>query len=224
MPDRFCVTGCGNKIGSMSHAKKCRSCKERDERTAKESNREVRTEKAKQAGLVLVHSCLSNGLIDPSGPCLCRRYVSLERAKDMVAKGMVLDMATRDAVFRGGPVVEKSRLKCPPISSLGQRIAIERKIVRHDYDEKEIARMKATADEDRRSMVEERRCKIDIEHELAIEEQAKLIVRIDEQTFERMKAHSDGRPGIFVAQDDRSSIGRDVGSSNAENERFAEAA
>ena len=186
----------------------------------------MRTEKARQAGLALVHSCLSNGLIDPSGPCLCRHYVSAERARDMVAKGRVVDLATREAVFRGGPVVEKSRLKCPPISSLGQRIAIERKIVRggSPVSEAEIVRMKASVAEDKAWRQAEFDSKIDIEHQLAIAEQSKLIVFVDENEFDEMKANSDGRPGIFVAQDDRSSIGRDVGSTNVENGRFAEAA
>jgi hypothetical protein len=222
--ERLCE--CGQKLSSISRSIKCYRCREEAKRIKQRTDRGKRIEDLKQAGMVLVHSCLSNGLLDPAEEtCLCRRYVTVERAKDMVAKGRVLDMATRDACFRGGPVVEKSRLKCPPISSIGQRIAIERKIVRHDYDEKEIARMKTTADEDRRLRIEERDCKIDIEHQLAIEEQAKLIILIDEKTFDEMKAQSFGRPGIFVTQDERSSVGRDIGSNlEAENRQLAEAA
>jgi hypothetical protein len=94
-----------------------------------------------------------------------------------------------------------------PLSTLGQRIVIERKV---EYDEKEIERMKAIADEDRRLRIEEYDCKIDIEHDLAIAEQNKLIVFVDEKTFDEMKEKTWGRPGIFNRIEERTSIGLDI--------------
>jgi hypothetical protein len=78
-----------------------------------------------------------------------------------------VDFVTRHACFHGGDICEISRIKNPPTSTLGQRVAIERKTV--TFDEKGIARMRAVAEEDRLLRNEEQVFKIEIEHELAIE-------------------------------------------------------
>ncbi len=210
MPSKVC--SCGNKINSISQSLKCFDCREKLKCEKKQQVAQKRFDERKAAGLILLHSCVSNGLLDPAPEtCLCRKLVTESQAKRLVEIGRVVDWETRNACFRGGPVVEKSRLKSVPMSTLGSRIAIERTIVRADLSEKEIARMRAVAEDDRAARHTEQKYKIDIEHAIAIEEQKKLIVFVDEEVFDEMKKQSWGRPDRFSTTEERTSLGRDVG-------------
>jgi hypothetical protein len=215
MPDRFCVN-CNSKLVSINRSVRCRACREVAKKIKQRTEREKRMDDLKQTGMILVHSCLSDGRYDPaSSSCECRKFVPIERAKDMIAKGRCLDMATRDACFRQGPIVETSRLKCPPISSLGQRIAIERKVVNHDFNERELLRIKATADEDRRLRIVEQDCKIEIENEIAIAERTKLTRVYSDEEWLEIEQIQKTLP-VYVSgigRDERSTVGRNARSS-----------
>jgi hypothetical protein len=218
MTDRFCANGCGKLLGAMQRANsQCRVCKERDLQTSRDTKRKQRDKQANLAGAILLHSCLSNGVLDPFDPtrCLCRKYVSVDHAKHLVKIGRVVDWQTRKEFFNNGPVVEKSRLRNPPMSSLGQKVAIERKV---EFDERDIVKMRATVLEDRTLRDLERSCKIEVEHELSLQTQASLIVFVDPELFDEAKKRSWGRPEIFVTKDERSSTGRDVGPAHDEQD------
>jgi hypothetical protein len=133
-----------------------------------------------------------------------------------------VDFQTRKSCFSERGIVEASKHKNVPRSTIGARVAIERQIVQPIYDERDIARMRATAEEDRRLRREEQYCKADIEHALATEAQAKLIVFVNEDVFDEAKKRSWGRPEIFVAHEERTSIGRDVGPERDEQDVEAE--
>ena len=191
----------------MNRSLKCYRCKANDEYEKRRQAAQKILVEAKAAGLVRLHSCIST-LHDPMPKtCKCRKFVTFADAREFIKLGRAVDFRTREACFHGRAIVERSRMKSMPLSTLGQRIAIERKV---EYDEEEIARMKVIADEDKRLRLEECDCKIDIEHDLALEEQAKLIVFVDEREFEEMKERSWGRPGLFNRIEERTSIGLNV--------------
>jgi hypothetical protein len=125
MAERVCE--CGNKLSSINHSLKCFKCRQASKRIKQQTDREKRIDDLKQAGLILVHSCLSDSRFDPaSSNCACRKFVPVERAKHMLAIGRCLDMVTRDACYRGGPVVEVSRLKKTARARFVDRADIER--------------------------------------------------------------------------------------------------
>ena len=178
MPIRYCVTGCGNTLGLMVRSNtRCRKCRDKEVQTLRTAKREQRAAVAKINGAILLHSCLSNGVLDPAPPggCLCRKFISVSQARQLVDAGRAVDWTTRKEFFNNGPIVEKSRRLAPPISSLGQRVAIERRTEHRDLDEREITRLKASIEEDKFWRAREEDCKIDIEHQIAVEAQAKLI-------------------------------------------------
>jgi hypothetical protein len=221
MTERFC--DCGNKLSSINRSLKCYQCKEKAEYEKRREADEKILAEAKARGLVRLHSCISS-LHDPMPKrCTCRKFITFDEARAFIKSGRAVDFQTRKACFCENAIVEASRHKNVPRSTIGARVAIERKIVQPIYDERDIARMRATAEEDRRLRREEQACKADIEHALATEAQAKLIVFVDEAVFDEAKKRSWGRPEIFVTHEERTSIGRDVGSVIEEPEPIDEA-
>jgi hypothetical protein len=207
MSERVCP--CGNKLSSMNRSLRCYKCKEKDAYEKRRQAGQKQLDEAKAAGRVRLHSCISNAFHDPMPTaCSCRKFVTFDQAREFIRTGRCVDFQTRSSNLFDRAIVERSRLKSMPVSTLGQRIAIERKTV--EFDEKEIARMKAAVEEHKILRIQEQSCKIDIEHDLAIEEQNKLIVLVDEETFDEMKARSWGRPGIFNRIEERTSVGVDV--------------
>jgi hypothetical protein len=205
MPERVCE--CGNKLSSMNRSLKCYRCKEEARKIKQATKRVNILEEMKAAGRVRVHSCISH-LLDPAPlKCSCRKFVSFEEAKRYIEIGRCLDWKTRKPMFSGNAIVERSRQKCPPLSTLGARIAIERSIVRDriPVNEAAIARMKRSVAEDKAWRNIESDLKIDIEHEIALEEQNKLIKFYTpdewadiEQTFSLHRGFYDG-----IGTDDR---------------------
>jgi len=211
MPERLCQ--CGNKLSSMNRSVRCYECKGKDAYEKRRQAGQKVLDEAKAAGRVRLHSCISN-IHDPMPKaCSCRKFITFADAQQFVKIGRVVDFMTRSPSFFERAVVEKSKLKNPLISSVGSRVAIERVVVNsggNQFDEAEITRMKQTVAEDQAWRKVERDSKIDIEHDIAIEEQSKLIVFVDEKEFEEMKQRSWGRPGIFNRTEERTSVGLDV--------------
>lgn len=206
MPERLC--SCGNKLSSINHSLKCYTCKEKERYEKRRQEGQKKLDEAKAAGRVRLHSCISHALDPTPQRCGCRKFVTYAAAREYIRIGRAVDLHTREACFHEREIIEKSRHKTPPISSLGQRIAIERKSEEFGAS---IVRMKAVIEEDNALRAQEKRLKIAIEHEIALEEQAKLIVFVDEKTFDEMKAQNWGRPDLFVTTEERTSLGQDVG-------------
>src|SRR5579863_7965930 len=96
MSERFCATtGCGTKLG-INSSSKCFNCREKAKRIKQEIARQKRAEEMKAAGAVLLHSCLSDGLLDPvPEKCLCRKLIPVSLAKHYIDVGRCVDLATR---------------------------------------------------------------------------------------------------------------------------------
>ena len=216
MPDRFCVTGCGNKLGPMQLSNsKCRGCKEKDTHEKRRQAGQRILDENKAAGRVRLHSCVAH-LLDPMPKsCQCRKFVTFTEAREFIRIGRAVDFRTREACFHERAIVEASKQKNPPVSTLGSRIAIERIVVNdggNRFDEKEIAKMKASIAEDSSWRKAERDSKVDFEHQLALEHQALLVrVHSDEEWLEIEQVQRT-LPGYVcgVGQDERTSIGRTV--------------
>jgi len=158
----------------MNHSKRCWTCKEREIREKRCQAKQKTLDEAKGRGMVQLHSCISN-IHDPMPvSCGCRKLITFAEAENYIRVGRAVDFLTRSANFFQRAVVERSRHKNPPVSSLGQKIAIERQIARPDLSEKDIVRMQAVAEEDKRQRSIEQDCKIEIEHELGVEALTKI--------------------------------------------------
>jgi hypothetical protein len=162
-----------------------------------------------------VHSCCGHDDRFNIDECNCRLIVSTKEAERMIQQHEAVNLDHRAVrEYDGhGQIIAVKEFKSPPISSLGNRIAIQRGAERKAHvSEDDIVRMRAIVVEDLQWRRAERDCKTDVEHAIALETQAELIVEVDPDTFDKKRDESWGRPGIF-ATEERSlgSIGRDVG-------------
>jgi hypothetical protein len=215
--ERLCV--CGKKLSSMNRSLKCYACKEKAELEKRRQTAEKILADAKKRGLVRLHSCISD-IHDPTPrSCSCKKFVTFAETKEFIKIGRCVDFLTRSSSFFERAVVEKSRHKNVPLSTIGQQIAIERRIAHRGFDERDIVRMQAIADENLRWRQAEQKFKCDFESITVAQELSKLTVYVDEKSFDEMKEQSWGRPDRFVISEDRTSVGRDVGANrNSTNE------
>jgi len=223
MTDRICIVdGCGRELGALQRrGAKCRECQAQERQALKDMRHQQRGAVAKLKGAsILLHSCLSNGVLDPPIDCLCRKYITVDQARHLVnVVGRAVDFETRKEFFNNAPIIEKNRLKSPPLSTLGQRVAIQRKIEHRDLNESDIARLKATADEDKLWRARELACKIDVEHAIAVEERMKLVRVYSDKEWLEMEAtfalHRGFLDGIGIDERTLGSVGLNLGSRRA---------
>jgi hypothetical protein len=242
MPARLCA--CGEKLSAFNKSSTCFKCRQRNSTVTRvcayePCSREFSTAKAKSkfcgvlcwlkfkseqrqnVGDCIVHSCLSNGELDPYDhtKCRCRLRVSDDDIKEAFRFNTLrnLNDAHRQLKFwTGGDVILIGKVKRPPTSSLGGRVNIERMVAgeRPDVTPEDIARIQAIATNDREWLDAERRAKIEVENELALIERGRLIVFVDPETFDRERDASEGIPVVPlpVGADQRTlgGIGNDV--------------
>jgi hypothetical protein len=214
MTDRICIVdGCGRELGALQRrGAKCRECQAQERQALKDMRHQQRGAVAKLKGAsILLHSCLSNGVLDPPIDCLCRKYITVDQARHLVnIVGRAVDFETRKEFFNNAPIIEKDRLKSPPLSTLGQRIAIERKTEHRDLDEKDITRLRATIDEDKLWRAKEHDCKIDIENDLAIASRAEITKEYSEKEWLAIEKVQKTLPAYVsgVGFDERTPTGR----------------
>jgi hypothetical protein len=164
----------------------------------------------------ILHQCLSNAL-DARVPCKCRKRISDEDAKKLVAKGGAVDYTTRAAVFiEGQPLlITGKHLKFPRaatiekahISRATQDIFTIKGKVR--IKERSIEEMQKAVAEDKLARSEEEALRMDIYGWLTAEAWRALIVEVPAEEYDRAEREARGRC-LFSFADERSSAGVDV--------------
>jgi hypothetical protein len=200
MPSKKC--GCGREISSFRRSDVCHVCRDEKQRVrAKQNQLVARTAAAKVTGKTLVHSCFyGNGSNDPFvlDRCHCKQLVTAHEAGVLVSDGDAFNFSIEHREYKSydgtGAIVLKKRFQTPPVSTLAGRIGIERVFINgtskkprkeggtpypteasKTYNAKEMAAMRITAQEDREWRHAEMMARIDVENEIAVAEQKKLI-------------------------------------------------
>src|SRR5260370_3869728 len=150
---RVCLQ-CGSPISSMRRGKFCnRDCGDVYRQLAKQGGREIGIVKrecaAVRSGYVLFHNCIPGGGagLDPFVPelCRCRKTISFEKAKSLVARGEALDFETRKQFFNDRAIVQIGKMLRTPRSMSIEKANIQRSVEHHSTKTKDktIAEMKA---------------------------------------------------------------------------------
>jgi len=116
---------CGQPLSKFGGSKSslCRQCrvlKEQEKRAQKRIQKQAEVMRvAKETGLVLVHSCLSNAF-DPERPCSCRRFVADEEARRLIDEEGAVNFNLRKSYFqRGEPILlANKRIRAPRASTI----------------------------------------------------------------------------------------------------------
>jgi hypothetical protein len=107
---------CGAAFSSFSRSLRCRDCKQKKEFVEKEKAKHERVEENHKAGLILVHSCISDPRNKPEHMCRCRLWVTREVAAKIVKAGECVDYETRHEFFFGAGrdiLTTRKKLRAP---------------------------------------------------------------------------------------------------------------
>jgi hypothetical protein len=85
----------------LNRSKVCRDCKQKRGFIEKEKAKHERMAENHRAGLILVHSCISDPRNKSEYVCRCRRWVTREVAAKIVKAGECVDYETRNEFFFG---------------------------------------------------------------------------------------------------------------------------
>ncbi len=118
----------GTTVCSIGFKFKRREQKRKEARAKLKEKRE--SSRSKQNGSVIFHSCIFGGGegVDPFVPerCNCRKLVSEDQAKSLIARGEALDFETRTPVFADGAIVQIGKLLRTPRSATVEKAHVER--------------------------------------------------------------------------------------------------
>jgi hypothetical protein len=160
----------------------------------------------------VLHTCLANAL-DPVKPsCRCKKQITDDEGKSLVAKGGAVNFKTRLALFVvGDPILLVGRSLRTPRSATIERSHIEKSLSVNEAKQRaDFQELKARQAETQRLLEEEWEARMDVYGELNQEFLKSLIVEVPAERFDRERAEAFGRPGIFSFVEERGSVGRDV--------------
>src|SRR6267378_1381398 len=158
---RVCLQ-CGGPISSMRRGKFCnRDCGDIYRKLVQQGGREIGIVKrecaAVQSGYVLFHNCIPGGGagLDPFIPerCSCRKTVSVEKAKSLVARGEALDFETRKPFFNDLAIVQIGKLLRTPRAMTIEKANLAR--ATETYSTKTVKEMKRAIAQDKLERAEE---------------------------------------------------------------------
>jgi hypothetical protein len=194
--ERKCV--CGTVISRFRRASvtKCDECK------GAEKQKQLKSEH-----LVLVHSCLVDAENDRYTPgCVCRKTVDKDAAFDLIATGDCISLTTRQHKFDGGPIIyvgSHSRTPRSPtieanhIAYATGSMAPSKKGKRRKTETRTIEELAALEEENRASLAEEARVRIEEYHRLD-QEAMKAITKVyTKEDFYRRGKEDWGRGWLF---------------------------
>jgi hypothetical protein len=176
---------------------------ERRERKRKEANAKRKPIKAKRSG-VLFHDCVfgGGGGIDPFMPerCKCKKMVSEEWAKSLIARGEALDFETRTPAFTGGSIVQIGKLLRTPRSATIERPHLERLTetasaikAKSKYSEMQLRAMHDAVELEKREKAREESMRMEIYGELTEAARQAWIVEIPADEYDAAKRRDWGR-------------------------------
>jgi hypothetical protein len=223
---RLCLQ-CRSHISSMRRGKFCnRECRDLYAKLVRLGGKEIGIRKrecaAVRTGFVLFHNCIPGGGagLDPFFPelCRCRKTVTMEKAKILVARGEAIDFATRKPFFDDRAIAQVGKLLRTPRSASIEKSHVERSvgILKRAPRRKRVRNLEelqAAIAVDKQWREEEEQ--IRMEHYQFLTVQSMRIVQIPADEYDEMMRNDpwQGRcpweSGIGIA-DDRSSVSKDI--------------
>ena len=176
---------------------------ERRKQKVKEANAKRKPIQAKKNG-VLFHDCVfgGGGGVDPFVPerCKCKKTVSEEQAKRLIARGDALDFATRMAVFAEGPIVQIGKLLRTPRSATIESAHISRLVetgsaikAKSKFTDKQLRAMHDAVELEKRERAQEESMRLDIYGELTAAARREWIVQVKAEEYDAAKRRDWGR-------------------------------
>lgn len=202
------VCACGKKVSSMRRSDWCSSICKRQHDYEK---RKVKLKGAQVTVFTLVHRCIRPEFQMGETPdpltCRCREEMSEKKIKECVRRGEIV------LVGPEGHACYSSKLRRAPRAQTVEKAHIERSLTSLGADGRTLASLRAAVEEDKLSREEEEQQRIDIFHEIEIEERLKLIREVPAVAYDRIKNDQFGR--MWLGQPgqkdrDEGSIGKDV--------------
>jgi hypothetical protein len=191
MASEIRVCKCGKKVPSIRRSDFCsRSCKQlADYETKKEKLKGCKT-----TAFVLVHSCIRPELQMGETPdpltCSCREEMSAEELKERTGRGEIVLVGTE------GHACYSSKHQKAPRAQTIEKAHIERANLSGDsgkYNSKAWEQLRAKAEEDKASRALEEKCRIEVYHDIEIEERRKLIKEVHADAYDRISDDQWGR-------------------------------
>jgi len=169
--------------------------------------------KAAQKDFVIFHSCLYYGSVDPfvTERCHCRKKVSEETAKSLVAQGEAVDLDSRLPAFTGRAIVQIGKVKRTPRVPTLEKPHCERITEKPKRSikatEKTTEELKAAIAEDRAERFEEEKLRMEIYGELTASARRAWIVEVPADEYDAAKCRDWGRPLFTNFKDERTPAG-----------------
>lgn len=187
--ERICV--CGKRVSSMRRSDWCSSaCK-------KQHDYEKRKEKlkgSKTTTFELVHSCIRPELQMGETPdpltCNCREEMSTEELKERIGHGEIVLVGTEEHAC-----YSSKRQKTPRVQTI-EKAHIERANLSSDsgkYNRTSWDQLLAKAEEDKASRALEEQGRIEVFHQIEIQERRKLVKEIPAEDYDRISGDQWGR-------------------------------
>jgi hypothetical protein len=203
--------------------------KRKDQRRQKARAELKEKRKTTQRDFIIFHNCIYYGGIDPFVPerCRCRKTVSEETARSLVARGEAVDLQSRLPIFEvGQAIVQVGKvLRTPRVPTLEvahfERITQKPKQAAKTK-EPTIEQLKALVDEQCAERYQEETVRMEIYGELSQAFICSLIRKVPADEYDKQKREQTGISILSHFQDERGSVGRDVPSISFDYEKDIE--
>jgi len=198
-------------------AKFCnRDCRDTFGKAVKQGGKELGITRRECAAIrvdsVLFHNCIPGGGagLDPFVPelCRCRKTVSVEKAKSLVARGEALDFETRKPFFNDLAIVQIGKLLRTPRAMTIEKANLAR--ATETYSTKTVKEMKRAIAQDKLERAEEELLRM--EHYQFLTVQSMRIIQVPADQFDQEKENEfwRGRCLFAPSSDERTSKSEDV--------------
>lgn len=180
--ERICV--CGKKLSSMRRSDRCSSICKRQHDCEK---RKEKLKGAKATLFVLVHRCIRPEFQMGETPdlmkCSCREEMPEGELKGCIRRGEIVLVGTE------GHACYSSKLRRAPRAQTVEKAHIERANLSFDsriYGGKSFGQLRAAVQEDKVSRALEEQVRIEVFHQIEIEERRKMIKQVPAEVYDRM--------------------------------------
>ena len=207
MASEIRVCKCGKKVPSIRRSDFCsRLCKQQDDYERKRE----KLKGSKTTTFVLVHRCirpeLEMGEIPDPSTCRCREEMPEEKLKGCIRRGEIVLVGPEEHACYS------SKLRRSPRAQTIEKAHVERANLSADsrkYNGRSWEQLKAAVQEDKASRALEEQVRIEVFHQIEIEERRKLIREVPAEAYDRIFDDQRGRQwlGQPGAPDERTAGG-----------------
>jgi hypothetical protein len=158
--------------------------------------------------------------LDAPPPCGCRKYVNVEKARELIRIGQAVDFETRQACFHERGIVEIGRFKKTPRSVSLEKPHLERAYASQQSKRlqgKTIEELQAIVEADQRERTLEAGLRIEIFGAMNADVLRSMIVEIPAEKWDQLERLHRDVPVLSLSSADQRTpggVGRDVRSSS----------